>query len=522
MPSFRDGQVNILGITNPGVYVDQILPTAFIAGVPTNIEGIVGVGSWGPVGGVKFFNTPDDCAGIFGFPAARSYDLPSYVETAYQEGSNISFAGVRVSDGTDVAAAATITSSGTFTARYTGTRGNAITIGFQKTAAAAAYACVISFPGRTPERFDNIAAPTVGAFWANLALAINNGTAQRGKSNYVVFTAASTPSVAAVLNTPTTLTGGTDGTSGVASSQLVGQDVLPRTGMYALRGAGTDCFAICDLTDATTWGVQLAFAISEACYAISATASGDTIASAVAARTTAGIDDPSIKIIEGDWPTTYSSYLGVSRLVSPQAAAIGLFGNLSPEQSPINKRLNSVIATQTSTQGILTANADESTAQTGGIDLIGKSAALNEDFFSFLTGRNASSNTAANGDEYTRLTNFLIKSLEGAATRSIVGKLQSVQPNDPTRTNALMVVNSFLQSLVDPSSGSGGYGMIDSFSCQCDQNNNTPTTIAQGFLFLYAAVRYLATVRYFVIKLAGGNNVTVTSQSSAPTAAQLS
>ena len=49
-----------------------------------------------------------------------------------------------------------------------------------------------------------------------------------------------------------------------------------------------------------------------------------------------------------------------------------------------------------------------------------------------MTGRNASSNTAAQGDEYTRLTNFLIRSLETTATRSIVGQLQSVRADDPT------------------------------------------------------------------------------------------
>ena len=35
--------------------------------------------------------------------------------------------------------------------------------------------------------------------------------------------------------------------------------------------------------------------------------------------------------------------------------------------------------------------------------------------------------------------------------------------------------------------------------------------------FAFCAVRYLAVVRYFVIRLAGGNNVTVTVQDTAPT-----
>jgi hypothetical protein len=203
--------------------------------------------------------------------------------------------------------------------------------------------------------------------------------------------------------------------------------------------------------------------------------------------------------------------------VSPTAVYQGLVGNLSPEQSPINKALIGVSATQTSQTGVLTSDAEESVAQTGGVDFIGRSAALNQDFFSFMTGRNASSNTAANGDEYTRLTNFLIRSLEGAATRNIVGKLQSIRADDPTRTKAAAVLNSFFADLASPEFGSDGYGMIDQFAVQCDERNNTPTTVARGFLFAYCAVRYLATVRYFVIKLAGGNNVSVTVQDRAPT-----
>jgi hypothetical protein len=64
--------------------------------------------------------------------------------------------------------------------------------------------------------------------------------------------------------------------------------------------------------------------------------------------------------------------------------------------------------------------------------------------------------------------------------------------------------------------------MIDDFSVQCDLNNNPPNLQALGFLFAYCAVRYLNVVRYFVIKLAGGGNVNVSVQNTAPTPAQFS
>lgn len=664
MTTVRDGQVNLLGLTNPGVIVDIVPPTPFVGGVPTNIEALVGVGSWGPVNTVAAFSDPDSCP--YGPPQVRFADIATHVAAGCQMGGAIAFRGVRVTDGMDAAASATVqAAAGTLTARYTGTRGNQIGVTFQPTAAPGAYAAVVSFPGRAAERFEGIhqgvqsltvtpgtgytsvpaiamtapqkaggvqatasaslkvvtaavaaggsgyavgntitlsngvvltvasvtsgavamatitiagslatgatpanpvaqvstnasgtgatfnltwglgpatlvsgsgytAGPTltmiggggtggsyvpVASFWAALAYAINNGTPQRGRSNYVVFTPG-TSTAAPTLNTPVVLSGGTDGATGVGTAQLVGIDTVPRTGMYALRGSGMDTFALCDCTDTAPWSAMAALGISENAYPLVATPSGDTIANAVATRINSGIDDGWLKIIVGDWPTFYDQVNG-SRLVSPTAIAQGLFGNLSPEQSPINKPLLAVTATQTSQTGVLTSDAEESVAQTGGVDFIGRSAALGQTFFSFMTGRNASSNTAGNGDEYVRLTNFIAKSLQGAAARSIVGKLQSIRADDPTRIRAKAILDSFFQDMKNPSFGSDGYGMIDEFAVVCDLTNNTPTSIARGYLFAFCAVRYLNVVRYFVIKLAGGGNVQVTSQRTAPTFASV-
>ncbi|MFH7191633.1 hypothetical protein ACHWGL_32595, partial [Klebsiella pneumoniae] len=76
--------------------------------------------------------------------------------------------------------------------------------------------------------------------------------------------------------------------------------------------------------------------------------SGSSVAAAVAARIAVGIDDVSIKIVAGDWPTVYVPGLG-SIPVSPTAVYQGLVGNLSPEQSPINKALIGVSASEVST-----------------------------------------------------------------------------------------------------------------------------------------------------------------------------
>ena len=352
-------------------------------------------------------------------------------------------------------------------------------------------------------------APTV-TFWAALATAINAGTPQRGASSYIVF-ATCTSSAPPVTGVPIPFAGGTDGATGVTTQQLVGTDGLAssRTGMYALRGTGVDAFELCDCTDVASWGPMLALGIQEAAYPIVAAAVGTSIEDTVALRQNAGIDDPYLKVMTGDWPSFYDGYNGLTRLVSPCAIVLGLFGNLSPEQGTINKPLIAVSKTQTSSYGIVVSSGDESFAETGGVDVIGKSEDLNEDYFSLLTGRNSSSNSAANGDEYTRLTNFLIKTYEKAG-RDFVGRLQSQRPADPTRTAALQTFDSLDQSLVDPASGSNGYGMIDAFLNICDLTNNPPQLVQRGYLFLTSRVRYLNVVRYFVINLFGGGNVSVT------------
>ncbi len=670
MPTGRAGQFNLSGLTNPGAYLLNNLPTPNAVGVPTNIEAMVGVGSWGPLNAAIVGTNQGDCASKLGLPQIRFGDIATHVEAACQMGTAINFRWVRVSDGTDTAAYALVP-GGQGTARYTGTLGNNITLSFALTAKVGAYAAVVQGPTGLPERYDNIftalqsvqvapgsgytyvpsatvSAPqipgstaatvqptlasvtqtlgaagtghavgdvitfgagvqikvativgagptgaiatftlvnagsitsgavpsTVGAqtattgagtgasltlswglgqpvitagsgyynataaaltlalngggagsgftagsytpvmsFWAALATAINNGTATNARSAYIVFTAG-TSTAAPVTGTAYAFAGGTDGAAGVGTQQLVGNDGLgnARTGMYALRGSKADCFELCDCVDTAPWGAMLALAISEAAYAIAAAPLGMSIETSVALRQSAGVDDPQFKLLVGDWPSFYDTYFG-TRLVSPAAIFLGLCGNLSPEQGTINKPLPAVTKTLTSSMGLLVASGDESFAETGGVDVIGKSSDLDEDYFSFLTGRNSSSNSAANGDEYTRLTNFLIKAYE-AVGKTFVGKLQSQDATDPTRIAALQTFDSFNQSLVSPSSGSGGYGMIDGFLDICDLTNNSRQTIQTGYLFLTAKVEYLNVVRFFVVNLFGGGNVSVTVQTA--------
>ena len=277
--------------------------------------------------------------------------------------------------------------------------------------------------------------PTM-SFGAALATAVNLGTQQRARSGFVVFT----PGVGTglpLLNTVYNLSGGTDGAASVTPSIQAGQDGsgLSRTGAYALRGTGMDMFTLVDCTDTSVIPAMTQLAIDETADFSFSTANGDTIVNAVATRQGLGLDDTNQQFIVGDWPL-FSDGQNGRRVVYPSLFALALAGNLSPEQGFINKPLPGVLATSYSATGIPISNADNAIAQEGGVDMIGKTAALGANYFSFITGRSTSSNTAARGLEYSRLTNFIARSLAGPATLDIVGRLQSTNRADDPHAQA--------------------------------------------------------------------------------------
>ena len=129
----------------PGLFVNVVPPqTPEINGVAFNVGGVVGSASWGPVNSPTPFGSYQAGLPIFGPPIARTYDLMTVVQAAQLQGPNGNFVGVRVTDGTDVAASGAIGNNGTL------------------------------------------------AFWTALAAAINSGAnVSRGPSNFITATAGS-------------------------------------------------------------------------------------------------------------------------------------------------------------------------------------------------------------------------------------------------------------------------------------------------------------------------------------------
>ncbi len=128
MPISQQGSVNTTSLIVPDLYVQIVPPQNLVLnGVPTNILGVVGTASWGPVDEPAIVATMADYAQQFGSIVPRKYDMGTQVATAVQQGAQ-NFRCVRVTDGTDTAAYTAVPgTNASFTAIYTGSLGNNIT-----------------------------------------------------------------------------------------------------------------------------------------------------------------------------------------------------------------------------------------------------------------------------------------------------------------------------------------------------------------------------------------------------------
>lgn len=496
------GQVNTTALIVPDLIVQIIAPqVAQLNGVPTNVAGFVGTAQWGPVNAPTIVGSMADYARNFGAIQNRLYDMGTAVAAAVLQGAN-NFRCVRVTDGTDVAASiAVLTNCITFTGKYSGTLGNSIQVQVAAGSQANTQKAIVSLPGQPTEVFDNIPG-TANALWVNMANAINNGqVGARGPSQLIVATAGA--GVTAPSAATYSLTGGTDGVTTITSAVMQGQDTIPRKGMYALRGTGVSVAALVDVSDTTTFSNQNAFGLSEGIYMVGVTPAGDTISNAVTTKATAGIDSYAFKYLFGDWVYFNDPVNGGTRLISPQGYVVGVLANLAPQHSSLNKQLYGIVGTQKSFQNLQYSSAELQTLAQAGIDLITNPIPAGNQF-GVRIGHNSSSDPTRNGDNYTRMTNYLAATF--AAGMGIYdGRLQSTQPTDPLRRNVKATLDNFLLNMQLQ-------GQLDDFTVQCDLNNNPPNRIGQGYLQADARVRFLAVAEKILINQEGGQSVTITRQ----------
>jgi hypothetical protein len=588
----QQGALNTTALIVPDLYVQIVPPSvALLNGVPSNVLGLVGTAAWGPANAPTTVANMADYARQFGAIQNRKYDLGTAVAAAVMQGAN-NFRCVRVTDGTDVAATATlnngavasITLAGTLTgyttgatialgappaggvqataivngigslttvtitnpgsgytvaptatvtpvsagtgatataalsvagavltAKYTGTLGNSVQAVLANGSQSGTFRLTVAIPGQVPEVFDNIGAGLSGnALWIAIANAVNNGlSGLRGPSQIVVATAGAGTSAPAVGTAGQTqvFAAGTDGATTITASVLLGQDTVPRKGLYSLRNTGASVAALADADDSTTWSAQNAYGLSEGTYMVLTGPAGDTIAAAVAAKASAGIDSYASKLLLGDWVYFNDVTNGVTRLISPQGFVAGRLANLAPQESSLNKPLYGVVGTQKSYQNLVYSTADLQQLAQAGLDVIANPIPAGNSF-GVRIGHNTSSNSTTSGDNYTRMTNYEASTF-AAGLGLFIGKLQSAQTNDPLRRQVKTTLDAFLQAQQDQR-------QVDDFSVQCDLTNNPPNRIALGYLQADVKVRYLSVVEKFLLNIEGGQSVTITRQQTTP------
>lgn len=256
MSIFQAGQINVAALQVAGVYVQIVPPQLLINGVATNVAGLVGSATWGPVNSPTPIGSYAGFAAQFGNMTTRKYDAGTHVWNIYQQGPAAAVQVVRVTDGTDTAATASIQSAAmTATSKYTGSLGNSQQLSIGPGTAANSIRASVITPGVLPEIFDNILqgvqslTPTAGTTYTSVpALAIAappaGGVQASANASLVVY---GTPTVGAggtghVANDFITLSNGVVvKVNAVSGGVITSFFVISTTGCNAgsITGAGT-------------------------------------------------------------------------------------------------------------------------------------------------------------------------------------------------------------------------------------------------------------------------------------------
>lgn len=498
------GSINTAAIVVPDLYVQIVPPQQLVLnGVPTNIIGLVGSASWGPVNVPTIIGAYSAYVQNFGPVVARTRDMGTILATAVQQGSK-DYRCVRVTDGTDTASTATMpVNSLALTARYTGSLGNQIVVSLSVGSRANTLRAVVGLPGLLVEVFDNL--PADATFWAAFSAAVTNGLGlARGPSAFVTGVVSATPTAIPVVGS-FVFAGGTDGAA-ITDANLLGTDPL-RSGMYALRGSGVSILVLADCTDSTRWTEQAAYGLAEGAYMICVGTPGQTISAAVATKQAAGLDNYAVKLLLGDYLFWNDTQNGVTRLVSPQGFVAGRLGNLSPEQSSLNKEMFSIAGSQKSGipgsgQSMNYSGAELQVLGLAGIDVvcnpIPRGAVWGARF-----GHNSSTDATVRGDNYTRMTNFVSRTLAAGMGRYV---------GETITNDHFLRIRSTLLSFFGDMLFQGILGLVGNslpYSVVTDLSNNPFSRTSQGYVQADIQVTYLAINERFLVNLEGGQTVSV-------------
>lgn len=483
------------------------------------LGGMVGCASWGPFNTPLSASTPQQLFNLFGPPIGSGYDLVQEGSLFLSQGPLGGVVGVRVQDGTALKAVGSFQSLA-LSGAYPGTFGNQIAVllipGTLSVSGSLTWKVVVQAGTNQPEVFDNIPqSATPATTWANIIAAINTGlNAARGKSIWITTAlsgaGSSQPTAQAAVYT---LSGGTDGTSGMSTSISLGSDGAAgsRTGLYALRNANCDQVWLCGNRDYANAGPTLiTFAHSELCMVHTSMPTGQSPSTRITNKINAGLSDPYL-VFNADDVVFLDSYLNNYYRVPQSCVVAGVICSQSPQQSPGNHGVTSVVNTAWVQDGnqVFSSN-DMGSMEAAGIMFLNNPIPSGQ-ILGLRHGKNSigASNFAVSEIPYGRMTNFLVNAFSGPVMGQFINKLQSTSPTDPLRTQVQNAFNTFLGPLL-------GNNIINAYSATCNLSNNPPSQIVQGILQADVVVQYLSVVDKFVINLTAGQTVSINS--AGPTA----
>jgi hypothetical protein len=298
-----------------------------------------------------------------------------------------------------------------------------------------------------------------------------------------------------------TLTGGTDGATGLTAAKVAGGNTATPTGVFALHGRGCAAIVPVDCDDQTQWSAMAGWAYGEGIFVGVSGPSGETIADAQLSKGNAGIDDYSMKVLLGDYVYWNDVANNQIRLVSPQGFWLGKRLTLAPNDSCLNKQLTGVVGTAHSgliTSGALVqyTNADVQNLVLSGIDAICNPVPGGA-YWGFRVGRNSSSDSTRNGENYTMMTFFMAKSVNG-----YMGKYVGSPIDTTDMQNAYADLSTFGANLVT-------FGLVNGFRVVLDASNNPQSLTALGFLSAAFYAQLQGINEKFLISLEDGATVTI-------------
>lgn len=406
------------------------------------------------------------------------------------------------------------------TSLYTGSGANgdgwALAAGSTSVSATPTWRLTLQHPNFPIEVYDNIGAGLTGnALWQAIANAVNNGNSPlRGPSGIMVATAGG--SSAAPAAATGTLSGGTDGTGGLTSAKFVGTDTAPRSGIYAFRASGVSDLIIADFDDVTQESNFTAFGMSEGILVHTNGPPGETPTAGQTAKQTQGtFGTPAawVKRWLGDWCYWNDNFNGVQRLMGPATFGVAVNSTLQPQQSPLNKPVTGVVATQRTKSGIPYGSDELAVLTSSGIDVVTNPIPAGS-IFGVRIGCNASALVATFGDEWPRLTSFIARSLAGPGA---IGTLIGQDITADFFTEGYDMLDVFLSGLQNP--GSGSPPLIQAYQITFSQQNNPQSQTGKGIVVAQVLVQFLGIARIFLVNLQTGATVVIPANSNIAAAA---